>query len=92
MVYLHKVRETHWVRQNPLHFWQRSNYCTIRVPAQRTSQFIDSNLQQSTEQLHTVWSLFSILPARVVLRHLNQQVEYEAGQLALVHHRLTRGQ
>lgn len=51
MVYLHKVRETHWVRQNPLHFWQRSNYCTIRVPAQRTSQFIDSiiynNLQNN---------------------------------------------
>lgn len=50
MVYLHKVRETHWVRQNPLHFWQRSNYCTIRVPAQRTSQFIDliyNNLQNN---------------------------------------------
>lgn len=38
MVYLHEVRETHWVRQNPLHFWQRSNYCTIRVPAQRIRQ------------------------------------------------------
>lgn len=50
MVYLHKVRETHWVRQNPLYFWQRSNYCTIRVPAQRTSQFIDliyNNLQNN---------------------------------------------
>lgn len=50
MVYLHEVRETHWVRQNPLHFWQRSNYCTIRVPAQRTSQFIDliyNNLQNN---------------------------------------------
>lgn len=43
IVYLHKMGETHWIRQNPLHFWQRSNYCTIRVPTQTTSQtFIKS--------------------------------------------------
>lgn len=35
------MRETHWVRQNPLHFWQRSNYCTIRVPTKITSQTSD---------------------------------------------------
>lgn len=46
----------------------------------------------NTLQIWTTTNSFSLLPAWVVLRHLNQHVEYEAGQLTLVHHRLTRGQ
>lgn len=53
------MRETHWVRQNPLHFWQRSNYCTIRVPTKITSQTSDIFFKTETPYRSEQLQIFS---------------------------------